>query len=145
LGCLLIIALTCLFAKASTDYVIPCVLAWAAVSFSKLCRKDGLGEKPFLAKLLTISSSRTHTYTHTLTHLHKLGIYAELGAPNDLIRATFDPETINFVRIGDGIIGWIIVMCVAAKVILPTSVVTCRRRYPASEGETTLLRTNNSE
>jgi hypothetical protein len=67
LGCPLMIALTCLFVNASTDYVIPCVLAWAAVSFTKLCRKDGLGEKPFLTKLLR-DLFLSHTYIHTHTH-----------------------------------------------------------------------------
>ena len=135
LGCLLVIALGALFARVTTDYVIPCVLAWAAVSFK-------LG-----AALVVATFSPFGTTSHYLVPARKspkLGVHAELAAPNDLIRATFDQGTINLVQNTDGAVGWIIMICVVAKVILPTSLCTCRRRFPANEGETTLLQTNNS-
>ena len=65
LGCLLVIALTCLFASVSTDYVIPCVLAWAAVSFPN----NSVEIQPPSPSYQTFSTHttffiRTHIYTH---------------------------------------------------------------------------------
>lgn len=64
LGCLLVIALTCLFASVSTDYVIPCVLAWAAVSFPNNSVEIQPPLRPTRLFLLTQPSSFAPTYTH---------------------------------------------------------------------------------
>lgn len=70
-------------------------------------------------------------------HYFQLAIYAELGAPNELITSTFDTSTITLIRNLSGGACAVVFVCIVVKAIIEI-----RRSFkPAgSEDESTYLR-----